>query len=55
MKTPGDSEGTLRDLVAAFANDTREAAPLLPPSSERDAVLKKARQADHAKRILRRI
>jgi hypothetical protein len=41
----------LSDRVAAFAADTREKANLLPPGPERDALLKKIRQADTAARL----
>jgi hypothetical protein len=42
---------SLSDRVAAFAADTREKANLLPPGPERDALLKKIRQADTAARL----
>jgi hypothetical protein len=42
---------SLSDRVAAFAAETREKANLLPPGPERDALLKKIRQAETASRL----
>jgi hypothetical protein len=39
---------SLSDRVATFAAETREKANSLPPGPERDALLKKVRQADTA-------
>jgi hypothetical protein len=39
---------SLNDRVAAFANNAQEKANLLPPGPERDAMLKKVRQAKTA-------
>jgi hypothetical protein len=41
----------LSDRFAAFAADARAKANLLPPGPERDALLKKIRQADTAARL----
>jgi hypothetical protein len=42
---------TLTDRLALYANEVRERAALLPPSIERDMLLKKARQADAASQL----
>jgi hypothetical protein len=39
---------SLKDRLASFANEVREKALQLRPGPERDALLKKARQADTA-------
>jgi hypothetical protein len=39
---------SLKDRLAAWADQVREEAEQLPPGPERDAMLKKARQADTA-------
>jgi hypothetical protein len=39
---------SLTDRVSAFAAETREKANSLPPGPERDALMKKIRQADTA-------
>jgi hypothetical protein len=39
---------SFRDRLATFAQNAREEAARLPPSMERDDVLRKARQADTA-------
>ena len=42
---------TLQDRLAAFATQTRQEASVLPPGTERDELMKKARQADVASHI----
>ena len=42
---------TLEDRLATFAQDAREKASLLPAGVERQALLKKARQADEASQL----
>jgi hypothetical protein len=42
---------SLKDRLASFATEVRDKASLLRPGPERDALLKKARQADTAARI----
>jgi hypothetical protein len=42
---------SLRDRLAAWAKQVREQANSLPPGPERDALLKKAQQADTASRL----
>lgn len=37
---------SLKDRLALYADDLRKRAALLPPGIEREALLKKARQAD---------
>jgi len=37
---------SLQDRLAAFAKDVREKASLLKPGAEKDALMRKARQAD---------
>lgn len=39
---------SLDDRLAAFVDEARRRASELPPGAERDALLKKARQADTA-------
>ena len=39
---------SLQDRLAAFAKDVREKASLLKSSAEKDALMRKARQADTA-------
>jgi leucyl aminopeptidase len=39
---------SLQDRLAAWAEEVREQAARLPPGPERDALLKKLRQADTA-------
>jgi hypothetical protein len=39
---------SLRDRLTAWANQVREQAKELPPGREREAMLKRARQADVA-------
>jgi hypothetical protein len=39
---------SFHDRLAAFAKEAREKASCLPPGPEREAMLKKARQADTA-------
>ena len=39
---------SLQDRLAAWASTVRKQASALPPGPERDALLKKARQADTA-------
>lgn len=39
---------TLQDRVSAWANQVKEQAASLPPGPEREALIKKARQADIA-------
>ena len=39
---------SLQDRLQAFASDVRAQAETLPPGTERDGLLKKARQADTA-------
>ncbi|MBR0827207.1 hypothetical protein JQ596_16880 [Bradyrhizobium manausense] len=42
---------TLHDRLAKFAKDMRERAEVLPPGSERDELIKRARNAEAAARI----
>jgi hypothetical protein len=42
---------SLEDRLAAWANEVRKQALTLPPGPERDALLKKAGQADTVSRI----
>jgi hypothetical protein len=42
---------SLKDRLASFANEARERASRLRPGPERDALLKKANQADTASHI----
>ena len=42
---------SLGDRLAAFANAAREKADQLPPGSEQNDMLRKARQADAASRL----
>ncbi|WP_083519542.1 hypothetical protein [Bradyrhizobium jicamae] len=42
---------TLRDRLQAFAKDVRAQAAGLPPSLEKDNLLRKARQADTASHL----
>lgn len=42
---------SLQDRLAAWARQVREQAAKLPPGPERDALLKKASQADTASRL----
>lgn len=39
---------SLKDRLASFAKETREKASQLPPGNEKEAMLKKAGQADTA-------
>ncbi len=39
---------SLKDRLALYAGQVRKKAASLPPGSERDALLQKARQADEA-------
>ena len=39
---------SLRDRLTAWANEVRERAKTLPPGAERDALFRKASQADTA-------
>ncbi len=42
---------SLQDRLSAFANEARERATHLPPSSERHHLLEKAREADTTARM----
>jgi hypothetical protein len=42
---------SLNDRLSAFAGDARDQAALLPAGPERDALMKKARQADTASHL----
>jgi hypothetical protein len=42
---------SLQDRLRIFADDVRARAAALPPGAERDALLKKARQADTASHL----
>lgn len=42
---------SLKDRLASFANEAREKASRLRPGPERDALLKRAHQADTASHI----
>ncbi|WP_426615776.1 hypothetical protein [Bradyrhizobium sp. McL0616] len=42
---------TLQDRLAAWSKEIHEQAAILPPGPERDALLKKARQADVASHL----
>jgi hypothetical protein len=42
---------TLQDRLNAWADSVREQAAQLPPTPERDALLKRARQADTASHL----
>jgi hypothetical protein len=42
---------SLQDRLSAFAKGVREEAEVLPPGPEREALLKKARQADTASHL----
>jgi hypothetical protein len=42
---------TLEDRLSAWAKSVREQAQKLPPGAEREALLKKARQADTASHL----
>ena len=42
---------TLHDRLAAWAKQVQEQAASLPPGAERDALMKKARQADVANHL----
>ena len=42
---------SLQDRLAAWAEEVREQAAKLPPGPERDALLKKLRQADTASHL----
>ncbi|MGY8706163.1 hypothetical protein RAD16_10540 [Bradyrhizobium sp. 18BD] len=42
---------TLEDRLAAWAKSVQEEAAKLPPGPERDAMIKKARQAETASRV----
>jgi hypothetical protein len=42
---------TLEDRLSAWAKSVREQAQKLPPGPEREALLKKARQADTASHL----
>jgi hypothetical protein len=42
---------SLQDRLAAWAEEVRERAAKLPPGPERDALLKKLRQADTASHL----
>ncbi|MDA9500863.1 hypothetical protein [Bradyrhizobium sp. CCBAU 11357] len=42
---------TLQDRLSAWVKQVREEASKLPPGPERDALLKKARQADVANHL----
>jgi hypothetical protein len=42
---------SLQDRLAAWAEEIREQAAKLPPGPERDALLKKLRQADTASHL----
>jgi len=42
---------TLQDRLSAWADSVREQAAQLPPAPERDALLKRARQADTASHL----
>jgi hypothetical protein len=42
---------SFHDRLTAFAEDARTEAAKLPPSTERDALLRKARQADTASHL----
>jgi hypothetical protein len=42
---------SLKDRLTSFANEVREKASRLPPGAEREALLKKASQADTAARL----
>ena len=45
---PERDRATLEARLAAFAADARQRAAALPPGTERDELLNKARQADTA-------
>ena len=42
---------SLQDRLASFAQQARHKASLLPPGTEQDTLLEKARQADAALRL----
>ena len=42
---------TLKDRLIAFAEDVRAKASLMPPSAEKDDMLRRARQADTASHL----
>jgi len=42
---------SFKDRLASFARETRERASLLPPGTEKDDLLTKARQADMASHL----
>jgi leucyl aminopeptidase len=42
---------TLQDRLAAWSKEVQEQAAKLPPGPERDALIKKARQADVANHL----
>jgi len=44
-------KATFAERLAAFAEDARERAEALPPSIERDDLLRKVRQADTASHL----
>ncbi len=44
-------EASLRERLAAFAEEMREKAALLPPGELKDELLKKARQAETAQHL----
>jgi hypothetical protein len=44
-------EHSLKDRIAAFAEDLREKASRLSPGAERDDLLRRARQADTAQHL----
>ena len=50
MKRPSHFEQTLslKDRLTSFAKEVRDKASLLRPGPEKDALLRKARQADTA-------
>ncbi len=50
-KQRGFKQVTLRDRLAAWVNEVRNQAARLPPGPEREALLKKARQADTASHL----
>lgn len=44
---------SLQDRLTSFAKDARQRASLLPPGTEQEAMLEKARQAEAALRFSR--
>jgi hypothetical protein len=51
MKKPLDQAQSFKDHLVQAAEEAKERAKALPPGAERDALLKKARQAETARHI----